>query len=101
MNLLVYLTMPDAEQAQNLAQKLVEEHLAAGVNMAGPVKSVYRWQGKVHQAMEWQLFVQTSAYEKLEAFVLAHHPHIVPCIIGLNIAYGYMPFLNWIATQGE
>lgn len=101
MNLLVYITVPDITQAEELAGELVAAHLAAGVNVAGPVLSIYRWQGGIHKAREWQLFVQTGSYAGLEAFVLEHHPHLVPCIIGFNIACGNKPFLEWIDTAGE
>lgn len=101
MNLFVYITVPEAHTARRLALDLVESHLAAGVNVAGPINSVYRWEGSVHQAQEWQLFVQTARYEELEDFVRKRHPHFVPCIIGFSIACGNKNFLDWIAAGGE
>lgn len=96
--LLVYITMPEKSSALTLAQGLVENHLAAGANVAGPVQSFYRWQGTVRSAEEWQIFAQTgkATFPALENWVLAHHPHKVPCIIAASLIDGHGPFLNWI-----
>lgn len=98
MILIIYITVPDREIAETLARGLVEAGLAAGVNIAGPVQSIYRWQGGIHEAQEWQLFCQTdkSAFNPLREFVLRNHPHSVPCILGLTIEAGNPPFINWV-----
>lgn len=98
MSLLVYITVPDGEIAETLARGLVEAGLAAGVNVAGPVFSVYRWQGDIHEAKEWQLFCQTdkTAFNELREFVLRNHPHSVPCIMGMATEVGNPAFINWI-----
>lgn len=101
--LLVYITIPDQGAAKALARKLVENRLAAGVNISTGCQSVYRWQGQVRQANEWQIFCQTPAanFEKLKDLVLANHPHQTPCIIALPIIAGHEPFLAWIANEGR
>lgn len=101
--LLVYMTAPEKDSALELARQIVENRLAAGANVAGPVQSFYRWQGKVRHAEEWQIFIQTEAatFSALENWVLAHHPHQVPCIIATAITVGHEPFLNWINANSS
>lgn len=101
--LLVYITVPDHEIALYIAAGLVENRLAAGVNVAGPVESVYRWQGEVRNAPEWQVFVQTNraCLPKLTDWVRQHHPHQVPCVIAAEISGGYAPFLDWISRSSS
>lgn len=96
--LLVYITVPEEKACAEIACGLVSAGLAAGANMAGPVTSWYRWQGKLIQAREWQIFAQTteSGFEALARYVTEHHPHRVPCIIATGIAAGHPPFLEWI-----
>lgn len=102
-SLLVYITAPEKAAALELARGLVENRLAAGVNVAGPAQSFYRWQGKVCNAEEWQIFLQTDAkaFPDLKNWVLAHHPHQVPCIIATAITEGHTPFLNWITANSS
>lgn len=102
-SLLVYITAPEKATALALARGLVENRLAAGANVAGPAQSFYRWQGKVCNAEEWQIFLQTDAeaLPDLKSWVLAHHPHEVPCIIATAITEGHTPFLDWINTNSS
>ena len=97
---LVYITVPDRATAIALAEGLVEGCLAAGANLAGPVLSVYRWQGVVRRAEEWQIFAQTANFGALRDWVASKHPHIVPCIISVPILAGLEPFLDWIRANG-
>lgn len=97
---LVYITVPDRATAVALAEGMVGECLAAGANLAGPVLSVYRWQGAVRRAEEWQILAQTANFEALCDWVASRHPHIVPCIISVPILAGLGPFLDWIRANG-
>lgn len=100
--LLVYITAPTQAVALEIAKGLVNAGLAAGANISGPMHSIYRWQQKIHDSEEWQIFIQTRKedFEILSQFVADRHPYKVPCIIGAEITNGFAPFLSWIATAG-
>lgn len=103
MELMVYITVPDQSLARQLAEILVQEKLAAGVNIAGPVESIFRFEGKMKKATEWQLFAQVfeGDFNRLKEVVIAKHPYKVPCIVGWNLDRGHVPFLEWIENRGE
>ena len=97
-HLVVFTTLPDAGQAETLAQALVEQNLAACVNILPPVTSVYRWQGELQQDREQLLLIKTRAarYDALMTAIKAQHPYELPEIIALPITAGLPAYLNWI-----
>ncbi|MGB6053636.1 MAG: divalent-cation tolerance protein CutA [Burkholderiaceae bacterium] len=99
--LLVLTNMPDAAGAEALARSLVQQGLAACVNILPAVKSVYRWQGALEQAEETTLLIKTGAgrYDELEAALRAAHPYALPEIIALPIVAGLPAYLDWIAQE--
>ncbi|MCL2021970.1 MAG: divalent-cation tolerance protein CutA [Betaproteobacteria bacterium] len=99
--LLVLVTMPDRESGEQLAAALVENRLAACVNLLSPCYSVYRWQGKVERAEEIPLFIKTGRanYPALETFIRANHPYELPEIIALPLAEGLPPYLDWVKAM--
>lgn len=103
MAVLVYITAPHEDEARTLARELVEQRLAAGANVAGSIRSFYRWQGEVREAGEWQIFVQArrADFESIKKFISARHSHETPCVLALDIEAGHGPFLQWIANKGE
>mgnify|MGYP003493198228 FL=1 len=74
--LLVITNLPDAESARALATKLIEQRVAACVNILAPCLSIYRWEGKLEEAEEVTLLIKTSAarYAALEEAIRAYHP---------------------------
>lgn len=98
---LVYMTAPTEQEALHLARELVGMRLAAGVNMLPAARSVYRWQGKVHEAGECLLLAQVSeaALPEFMEKARALHSYEVPCVVAMPIAAGYQPFLQWIAEN--
>ena len=96
----VYVTAPSAEEARMLARVLVDERLAACVNLL-PVESVYRWEGKVEEAAEALLVIKTrrARLDALAARVRALHPYAVPEIIALPVVSGWPPYLQWIVDE--
>ncbi len=98
---LVFCTCPDATTAQALARLLVERRLAACVNLLPPMQSVYRWQGQVEQAEEFQLLIKTTAdrLEALTAALLQHHPYELPEILAVSPSAGLPAYLDWIRAQ--
>jgi len=98
---LVITNCPDEETANRIALAVVEEKLAACVNILPRVQSIYRWQGAVESAVEVPLLIKTAAaaYPALEAAIRERHPYDVPEIIALPITAGLPAYLNWVATE--
>ena len=93
--------LPDAESAERLASVLIEQRLAACVNVQAACTSVYRWQGKVETATEVPVWIKTTRahYAALEAAILAHHPYELPEIIAVPVVAGLPAYLAWVATE--
>jgi periplasmic divalent cation tolerance protein len=96
--LIVLITADKIETARQLAEKLVEDRLAACVNIVPRIESIYRWEGKVCRDEELLLIVKTeqTSFARLEAAVRALHSYTTPEIIALPIAYGSAPYLKWL-----
>jgi periplasmic divalent cation tolerance protein len=89
------------DTAQRLARGLVESGLVACVNVIGPIRSVYRWQGNVEDDQELQLLIKTraSAFGAVERFVKEHHPYEVPELLALPVVAGSDAYLSWLRDQ--
>jgi periplasmic divalent cation tolerance protein len=99
--IVVLSTCGSVEEAERLARKLVEEHLAACVNVISPIRSFYRWKGVIEDAAEWLLVVKTSR-DLLGAVRLAleaAHSYELPEVIALPILDGSPSYLAWM--EGE
>lgn len=97
----VVLVTTDSESAaQALARTLVEQRLAACVNIL-PIQSVYRWQDQIEQAAEWQLLIKTdwACLHDLQAAIHEQHSYDLPEIIALPIESGSGPYLAWISQE--
>jgi periplasmic divalent cation tolerance protein len=99
--ILVISNLPDQERAQTLAAELVEQGLAACVNVMAPCVSVYRWQGKVETAPEVTIFIKTTRerYAALEAAIRTAHPYELPEIIAVPVTAGLPAYLAWVANE--
>ena len=99
--LVVLSTFPDAESAARVARTLVEERLAACVNLVPAIRSIYRWQGEISDETETLAIIKTTAerYAALAARISELHSYQVPEIIALPLAYGHPPYLAWLAGQ--
>jgi periplasmic divalent cation tolerance protein len=84
--------------AHELARRLVEGHLAACVNVVPGLRSVYRWQGAVHDDPESLLVVKTTAacLARLIRALDEHHPYEVPEALALTPDAGAGPYLEWL-----
>jgi len=99
--ILVISTLPDRDAAEKMAYFLIEQQLAACVNILPGVTSVYRWQGKVESANETILLIKTTMarYPALETAIKAQHPYELPEIIAVPINAGLPAYLAWVATE--
>lgn len=98
--IVVLITCGSEKEAKQLAHALVDERLAACVNIhVAPVHSVYRWKGKVEEAREWLLTIKTTRrrFAAFCATVERLHSYAVPEIIALPIAAGSKKYLAWVA----
>ena len=98
--ILVYITCAGLDEARQIGRALVEEHLAACVNLRAH-ETIYRWQGAVEQGPEAALLAKTTraAYPALEARVRALHSYTLPCIVAWTLAEGLPDYLDWIAAS--
>lgn len=97
--ILVLITVPSKEVGRQIASVLVEQKLAACVNILSPVNSLYIWQEKLQDDEEALLIVKSRAdlfADRLVPAVQAIHPYELPEIIALPIVMGLKPYLTWI-----
>lgn len=98
---LVLTTCPHEVAARELAGALLEERLAACINIIPGLRSVYRWKGKLEEGTEVLLLIKAAGavYPRLEERIRASHPYELPEIIALDIAAGSAAYLAWIAEN--
>jgi periplasmic divalent cation tolerance protein len=96
--IVVLVTCGSEDEALKIANTLVEDHLAACVNVVAPIRSVYRWEGNICDEKEWLMIIKTQKhrFEELEKKVKSLHSYSVPEIISLSITEGSSAYLNWI-----
>lgn len=99
--LLILTNLPDQDSAQALATALVNQRLAACVNILAPCRSVYRWQGAIEGAQEVPLLIKTTAarYAALEAAIRARHPYALPEIVAVPVVSGLAEYMNWVDME--
>ncbi|MEJ2886870.1 divalent-cation tolerance protein CutA [Actinomycetospora aeridis] len=99
----VLTTTDSAEDAERLARVLVDAHLAACVQISGPVRSVFRWEGAVSVEAEWQLWLKTDAarVDDLSARLVDEHTYDVPEVLVLPVVGGHGPYLAWVTEETE
>lgn len=99
--LVVLCTCPDEATARRIAGALVERRRAACVNLVGPVRSVFVWDGEVCDESEMLLIAKTTTegYAALEELVTALHPYDVPEVIAMPVDYGSRAYVDWIGAS--
>ena len=99
----VLVTCGSEEEALKIANALVEDRLAACVNLVTPIRSIYRWEGKIWDEKEWLLIIKTQKdrFEELEKKVKSLHSYSVPEIVSLSITEGSSAYLEWIRENTE
>lgn len=97
----VYITAGSHDEARELARVLVEERLAACVNILGTMTAVYRWQDQITDGEEVALIAKTRSdlVDRLSARLAEIHTYDCPCAIALPISGGHPPFLQWIGEE--
>jgi periplasmic divalent cation tolerance protein len=95
---LLLTTCPDIATAENIAQALVSDHLAACVNILPITKSIYQWKGQVESAAEHLLIIKSlvRSYLDIEKRILELHPYELPEVIAVPVTGGFADYLAWI-----
>lgn len=98
--IIVLVTCPSMK-GRDIAHKLVEEKLAACVNIFPRVRSIYSWNGKVEESNEELLMIKTlrEFQQKIEDRIKSLHPYDTPEIIYFPIEGGYQPYLDWLRSS--
>ena len=97
----VVVTAEDADWLAGFPRTLVEERLAACGHHVTAIRSVYRWQGEVHDEPEARVALHTrrSLVPDIVARTQQLHPYDVPCVIALPLVDGNPAYLRWIAEE--
>jgi periplasmic divalent cation tolerance protein len=96
----ILTTVGSQDEANRLAELLVERKLAACVQIAN-IASVYRWQGQVQKEAEYLLLIKTAThlYRNVEKAIVENHSYEIPEIVQLPIVNGLERYLGWIAEN--
>jgi periplasmic divalent cation tolerance protein len=96
--IVVYITAPNEDEAAKIAKTLIEEKLAACVNIVPEIRSIYSWQGKIEDEKEVLMIVKTRLrlFNALKTKVLTMHSYTIPEIIALPIVDGSDEYIKWL-----
>ena len=99
--IIVVTQVPDRAVATNLARVLLEQRLAACVNVGAPVESIYHWRGRIETGEEIPVVIKTRSmlYSEVEAAVRKVHPYDTPEIIAIPVVDGDARYLEWITDE--
>jgi len=98
--IVVLVTVGARDEGEHIAASLVSEHLAACVNIVGPVRSIYHWEGRVQHDDELLLIIKTrrELFDQLVARVAALHSYENPEVIAIPITAGAAAYLDWLKS---
>lgn len=98
---IVLSTAGSEEEARRIARHLVEEQLAACVNIVPQIESIYRWQGKVESSQEWLLMIKTTSerFASVRDAIRAMHSYELPECIAISVEDGSAAYLEWIGQS--
>jgi periplasmic divalent cation tolerance protein len=98
---LVLTTAPDDDRAEAWARLLVDERLAACVNVLAPMVSIYRWKGVVERETERQIVIKTTEAQvpAIRSRLAGLHPYELPEFVVVAVADGSPDYVKWIAEQ--
>jgi periplasmic divalent cation tolerance protein len=99
--ILVLTNAPDHAVAAALAKALLEDRVAACVNIGGPVESIYHWRGRIETGQEVPVVIKTrfALYSYVEGVIRKIHPYDTPEIIAIPIVGGDEKYLDWLAAE--
>jgi periplasmic divalent cation tolerance protein len=97
----VVTTTDSAEAAGELGRGIVDARLGACVQIVGPIRSIYQWEGEVQNEQEWQCWIKTSAdrLDALTEYIKKHHSYDVPEVVVLPVVGGSADYLSWVTNE--
>ena len=97
----LYVTAENRDAALSIARALIDERLAACVNVLGDMTSVFHWQGAVEEATEAAFLVKTTddLAPRTMARIVELHDYDCPCVVKWPISGGHAPFIDWIGAE--
>jgi len=97
----VYITVGSIDEARAIGRTLVEERLAACINIIDGMTSIYRWQGAIEEGRETIMIAKTreGLFNELAARVKAIHSYTTPCIVELPLGRIDAGYLEWLAAE--
>lgn len=97
----VIMSTDRAEAAEELGRGIVQARLGACVQIVGPIRSIYRWEGEVCNDQEWQCWIKTSAdrLDALTEYIKKNHSYDVPEIVALPIVGGSADYVSWVKSE--
>ena len=100
---IILTTCPDLPTAHLLAEGLVEQDLAACVNIIPAIVSLYKWEGKMEQSQETQLIIKSVErnFPLIESFITQNHPYDVPELLEIDVSKGSSSYLQWLETSSQ
>jgi periplasmic divalent cation tolerance protein len=101
--IVIFCTCSTGAEAGKIARLLVDNRLAACVNILPQIRSIYRWQGTIEDTTEVLLLVKSklSLFERIRREIQAAHSYEVPEVIAIPIAEGAAPYLDWLDRETE
>jgi periplasmic divalent cation tolerance protein len=98
---IVLSTAGSEEEARRIARHLVEEQLAACVNIVPQIESIYRWQGRVESSQEWLLIIKTTSerFASVRDAIRELHSYELPECIAISVEDGSAAYLEWIGQS--
>jgi periplasmic divalent cation tolerance protein len=99
--IVVFSACSTLDEARRIARKLIEERLAACVNLAPGVRSLYRWKGEIEEADEYLLVIKSSRdlFDRLRLELEKAHTYEVPEVVAIPIVAGSPNYLNWMDSE--
>jgi periplasmic divalent cation tolerance protein len=97
----ILTTVGKREDAEKLAEVLVQTRLAGCVQIVGPISSIYWWKSKIEKAEEWLCLIKTeeTLYHKVEETIKKIHPYETPEIIAVPVVAGSREYLTWLSLE--
>jgi periplasmic divalent cation tolerance protein len=97
----VYVTVSETEIVKKIGLGILQQKLAACINVIPQMTSYYWWQNQIEESKESVLLIKTreELFEDLRSFIVNEHPYEVPCIVKIPIIGGHPDFLRWMDSQ--
>lgn len=101
--ILSYVTVPDAQVAENILRRLLEKRFVACGNILPGMSAMYWWEGKIETAQEVAMILKTreDLFEDMRGEILKHHPYDCPAIVAMPITQAHRPFLKFIEVETD